>query len=287
VGAGSQVIRRALRIPTRDGEVIRADLRVAEGPPPRTAILIVHGFKGFKDWAFFPYLAEELARDGHAVLSFNFSWNGIGEDPEAFTRLDAFGRNTLSRELEELHQMLALLRGGDLLIGGPPRIGVLGHSRGGAVSILAAREDPTISSLVTWAPVASFSQWWTDGREEWEREGVRWVLNGRTGQQMPIELSFLRDLEENRDRLEPWLAAGGVVAPWLLVHGDADPTVPIQAAHRLVEANPDIHLGIIEGAGHTFEARHPFESSTPALEEAIHLSREHFRRTLGRVGMGG
>ena len=69
------------------GDVIRGDLRIPEGPPPRTAVVVVHGFKGFKDWGFFPHLCEEIAAGGHAVVSFNFSWNGIGaDDPQEFMK---------------------------------------------------------------------------------------------------------------------------------------------------------------------------------------------------------
>ena len=56
-----------------EGEIIRGDVRYAEGPAPRTAIIVVHGFKGYKDWGFFPHLCERLAIAGHAVVSFNFS----------------------------------------------------------------------------------------------------------------------------------------------------------------------------------------------------------------------
>ena len=44
------------------GDVIRADIRSPTGRDPRTAIVVAHGFKGFKDWGFFPLLSDRLAR---------------------------------------------------------------------------------------------------------------------------------------------------------------------------------------------------------------------------------
>ena len=46
------------------------------------AIRQPHGFKGFKDWGFFPHLADRLARAGLVAVSFNFSGSGVGPDGE-------------------------------------------------------------------------------------------------------------------------------------------------------------------------------------------------------------
>lgn len=96
------MIERPFTISLQDETKIRGDLRLPEGEPPLSAIVVAHGFKGFKDWGFFPHLCECLARDGHAVVSFNFSLNGIGDDPTEFTQLENFARNTLSRDVDEI-----------------------------------------------------------------------------------------------------------------------------------------------------------------------------------------
>ena len=108
------MIERPFSIDLPDGATLDGEVRSPEGDPPSSAVVVVHGFKGFKDWGFFPYLCECLTRDGHAVVSFNFSLNGIGEDPTAFTDLEAFGRNTLSREVEEILRILHEVRDGGI-----------------------------------------------------------------------------------------------------------------------------------------------------------------------------
>lgn len=258
------------------GDVIRGDVRLAEGPPPRSAVLVVHGFKGFKDWGFFPHACARIAADGHAVVSFNLSHNGIGPDLETFSELELFAQNTLSLELDEVLWMLDQLLDEDLVPRRPERVGVLGHSRGGGQAILAAGEDSRVDALVTWAAVADFDRWTEDAKARWRADGRTWVLNSRTGQQMPLDVGLLDDFETNRDRLDVGTAAARIGCPWLIVHGTGDVTVPADEARSLARVARSGELVLIDGAGHTFEARHPFEGSTPALDRALAATLAHF-----------
>jgi uncharacterized protein len=264
----------------RRGETIRGDIRIPDGPPPRTAVVVIHGFKGYKDWGFFPHVATRLAAAGHAVVSFNFTRNGIGSDPDAFTELDSFGRNTLSLELDEVRLILTEVFEGDLLPRRPRRVGLLGHSRGGGQAILAAAEEPRVAALVTWAAVSHFDRWSDEVREEWRSTGRVWVLNTRTGQQMPLDITLLEDYERNSQRLDISAAAARATQPWLVVHGVEDITVQPDEARTLARAREGVRLALIDGAGHTFEARHPFEASTRELDDALERTVAHFRRHL-------
>ncbi len=250
-----------------------------EGPPPRSAVLVVHGFKGFKDWGFLPHVCSRLAVEGHAVLSFNFSHNGIGPHPEVLTELDAFAANTFTRELEELRYLLRRTREGALTPRRPRRVGLLGHSRGGADAILVAREGG-VDALVTWGPVDHLDRFSSETTREWREAGVVYVLDGRTGQHLPLSLALLDDLERNRSLLDLHRAATEVESPWLIVHGKDDLTVPVQEGERLAGASGKARLHLVDGAGHAFEAGHPFQGSTPALEEALEVSVPYFGRHL-------
>src|SRR5512143_489800 len=55
------------------------DVRTSDRAEPRPAVLIVHGFKGFKDWGMFPPLADRVARAGFTAVSFNLSGSGVDE----------------------------------------------------------------------------------------------------------------------------------------------------------------------------------------------------------------
>ncbi len=263
------------------GDVIRADVRAPARDHPRTAVLVAHGFKGFKDWGFFPHLCERLAQDGHLVVSFNFSLNGTGPDLLDFTDLEAFGRNTLSRELEDLRWMLDLAMAGEWSGGrAPAATGLLGHSRGGGAGIVAAAEHSGVAALVTWAAVSTFHRWGEEHVRDWTARGVTFVSNARTGQRMPLHRTLWDDLQANADRLDVLTAAAMVRVPWLILHGEEDATVGVAEARRLHEAGPSSSLRVVAGSGHTFEAAHPMAGTTPGLEAAIAATLRHFRDSM-------
>ena len=184
--ASGQVYFRALATPTRtsfrltgaDGGPLRGDVRTAA--PARPAIVLCHGFQGFKDWGFFPPLAERLARAGYTAVSFNYSGSGIGEDGESFSEPERFGHNTYSRMHEDLRIVLNELRSGEMRLV-PSAIGLLGHSLGGGIALLQTAADPGVRALVTWAGVSRFGRMLAPLADEAKRTGRVTVANRRTG----------------------------------------------------------------------------------------------------------
>lgn len=269
----------------RRGEPLRGDVW---GPGERTsgaAIVICHGFKGFKDWGFFPYLCEELARrTGCVAIGFNFTGSGIGEDLETFTDLEAFSRNTIGRELEDLSVVLDGLAAGRLgEVEVPPvrRLGLLGHSRGGATCLLAAAAASRVRALVTWSAIASLERYVEAYGDAWDAGEVVEIVNARTGQNMPLRRNVLDDLRAHADRRDLLLAASSLHVPWLIVHGTVDESVPFSDATHLAEAAGErASVMAVEGAGHTFGARHPFGGTNDRLERVIERSADVLGRAL-------
>ena len=72
------MIHRNISLSNPFSEIIRTEIHYNEGAKEEPCIVICHGFKGFKNWAFFPLLAESLAYAGYIAITFNFSRNGIG-----------------------------------------------------------------------------------------------------------------------------------------------------------------------------------------------------------------
>jgi len=263
------------------GDVFEVDVRRLRGRDPKTAVVVVHGFKGFKDWGFFPWTCEQLALAGHLAVSFNFSLNGVAVSQADFSDLDAFGRNTPSREMDDLHWVVDQTAAGAFGAPPPERICLLGHSRGGGSCIVAAAERDDLAALATWAAISTFRRWSAEQDADWNRDGVTYVLNARTGQNMPLGRSLRDDIESNADRLDVLAAAGRVRAPWLLVHGAEDETVPVEEARLLEAQSSEAALEIVEGAGHTFEAGHPMGPPPLALQEAAKRTLRHFLRAAG------
>jgi len=248
---------------------IHIDVRGGGRNASRPAVLVVHGFKGFKDWGMFPPLAERLAQAGFSVVSPNLSGSGV-DDAGEFAWPERFGHNTFSAELADIGTVLDALTAGELGTLPPTRIGLVGHSRGGGVSVLHAARDARIRALVTWAAIATVQRWPDDAeRARWRARGKAEVLNARTGQVLPLYPDALDDVESHgTGTLDIPGAATRVTAPWLILHGSGDSSVPVAEAERLARAAPaeTSRLMRVEGAGHTFGAVHPWRGTTPELD---------------------
>jgi pimeloyl-ACP methyl ester carboxylesterase len=248
------------------GEIL-VDVRAGGRGSPRPAVVVVPGFKGFKDWGMFPPFAERLARAGISAVSVNLSGSGV-DDAGDFTLVERFGHNTYSAELDDTVQVVDALARGALGVAPPSSIGLVGHSRGGGIGVLAAAEDRRIAALATWAAISSVERWSPAEQRAWREAGVKEIVNTRTGQRLPLYPDVLDDIERHAgDRLHILAAAERLAIPWLILHGAEDESVsPLEgdALHAAAKNGLARHLPV-EGAGHTFGTVHPWRGETPAF----------------------
>jgi dienelactone hydrolase len=266
-------------LPSPDGgPPVRGDVRVREGHRADAAIVFLHGFKGFRRFGFFPSLARAAAQHGFAAVTVDLSRNGIGADgADTFSAMERFAEHTHTRNLDEIRRVLGVLERGALLDRPARRIGLMGHSRGGGETVLAAAADPRVNALVTWAAIAKVDRWTPEQIATWKAGGTVQVENARTKQMMPIGPGYWRDLEANRARLDILAAAARVTVPWLVVHGDADTSVPVDEGRQLFEAaGESTELLVVEGADHGFNGKHPYAGATPELRIAADATLEWF-----------
>jgi uncharacterized protein len=257
----------AFEIPCKDGLSIRGEVYPAEASIG--TVVLCHGFKGFAHWGFFPHLAQKLAESGLTAITFDFSGSGIGPDRESFTELGAFAGNTLSREQEDLENLVDYARRRKLIEG---KFGIFGHSRGGGTAILfTAGTDSNVSSLVTWSSISYPNRWSSEDVITWRRQGYADVTNSRTGQIMRLDTDLLDDVEmHGKTKLDIEAAAKKIRVPWLIVHGTADETVPSSEAEHLHSLSPGVStLRLIKGANHGFDAKHPLGEAPPVLEKVV------------------
>jgi len=253
-------------LPGALGEIL-IDVRAGGRGSPRPAVVVVPGFKGFKDWGMFPPFAERLARAGLSAVSVNLSGSGV-DDEGGFTLVERFGHNSYSAELVDALQVVDALARGALGVAAPSSIGLVGHSRGGGIGVLAAAEDRRITALATWAAISSVERWSPAEQRGWREAGVKEIVNARTGQRLPLYPDVLDDIERNANgRLDILGAAGRLAIPWLIVHGTEDESVSsleAEALHAAAKGDSVRHLPI-DGAGHTFGTVHPWQGETPAF----------------------
>ncbi len=277
--------RESFQFETEGGHVLDGLIDLPDLPGRRPTVVVCHGFKGFMEWGFFPYLAERLATRGMTVVRFNLSGSGMtpGEDWVADT--DAFRAATYSKDLAELCEILSAV--GDRIA--PDRadrgaLGLFGHSRGGGTSIVASSVSPgrgDLKALVTWSAISTIERLTDREIELWRERGAFPVVNTRTGQELELGVAVLEDALANREQLNIERAAGIRDMPWLIVHGDADETVPFAEGERLAKAarEPARFLRI-PGTGHTFGATQPFSGSTAPLEQALEATAAWFEEQL-------
>jgi dienelactone hydrolase len=258
------------RAPGALGELL-IDVRAGGRSTPRPAVVLMHGYKGFKDWGLWPSLAERLARAGFSAVTFNLSGSGV-DDAGEFVFPERFGHNTYSAELQDLRRVMDLLTDGELGVAPPTAIGLLGHSRGGGMSVLFAAGDRRVRALVTWAAISTVVRWPAATRAAWRKAGVLPVENARTRQVLPQYTDVLDDIDDHAGALDIEAAAGRIAVPWLIVHGGADEAVPLLEGERLAAAaSPAVARFVpIPEAGHTFGAAHPMPAAAPpALGRAV------------------
>lgn len=265
-------------IPCRDGLSIRGDAYLADAP--LGTVIACHGFKGFARWGFFPHLARSLAENGLTAVTFDFSGSGIGPDRESFTEPDAFARNTLSREQQDLENVVDYARRRGWING---MFGLFGHSRGGGTAIIYTAEDHSgVCALVTWASIAYPNRWTPEDVIEWRKRGYTEVTNSRTGDIMRLGTELLDDVELlGHTDLNIEEAAANIKVPWLIVHGTGDETVGSEEAKRLHERSSAVStLHPIKGANHGFDAKHPLGKVPPVLDKAVRETVKFFVRNV-------
>ncbi|WP_144913105.1 alpha/beta hydrolase [Mucilaginibacter frigoritolerans] len=241
------------------GRSMLMDLTFDDAHKKAPLVIFAHGFKGFKDWGSHNLVADYFAEHGFRFLKFNFSHNGTTTDkPVDFADLIAFADNTFTMELEDLDAVITFACGGSAMPAAP-WVYLIGHSMGGGISIIKTAEDKRIKKLVSMAAISSFRNLWAaDIETQWRLQGMTYVANKRTGQQLPLKVSLLNDLDKHPARLDILGMAAHVKQPWLIIHGDADPTVSLTSAEELKAAQSHAALLVVHGADHTFGSSHPY-----------------------------
>ncbi len=246
-------------------------------------IVLVHGFKGFKDWGFAPYLGDYFANRGFFVITFNFSHNGVGENKFEFTELEKFAKNTFTREIVELEDVVNAYQDNVFSNVKNPKIGLLGHSRGGAIALLTASKFPSVKAVATWGSVSTLDRYSERQKESWRKKGYFSVMNMRTKQEMRLNVSLLDDLEANKNNsLNIEKKVGELNKPLLICHGTEDLAVKLDEAKSIYDWSNkgNAELKIFERTGHTFGCVHPFTGTNEVFDKLLNTTNNFFQKNI-------
>jgi len=273
-GANNQPIYGTTHLPASDVNV-------------RGVLLLCHGFRGFKDYGFLPQLAEAASHAGMIAHRFNFSHSGVTQDFSTFARTDLFEQDTWGKQIHDLQTIAAasteILPGKSA--GKIPMIW-FGHSRGGVTVLLTAsrRFQNSDSDGVFWPPPAGVitaaapCQCCSLNSEQiqiMQEQGYIETPSFRTGQNLRLGYTWLKEQEQNPKAFNPLIGIKNIDCPILLIHGDADKTVPFEEAHRYqVASKGRAQLEMISDANHTFNAPNPLpldQTPPPTTQKMIDL----------------
>lgn len=264
-------IEKNLLIKNPETRDFLADVFYLESEKKLPLVIFAHGYKGYKDWGAWNLMAKKFAEAGFFFVKFNFSHNGTTvAQPNDFADLDIFGNNNFSKEMLDYNAVLSYFEGNSKI--DAKKIALIGHSRGGGISLIKAFEDDRVKLLITFAGVSNFKyRFPTQGRfENWKNSGVFFSENKRTHQQMPHYFQFFEDFEKNENRFDIQYAAQHLEKPFLIIQGSDDDAVRDKEAFLLHEWCKTSELILVENANHTFGAKEPWNEKE--LPESLNFA---------------
>jgi dipeptidyl aminopeptidase/acylaminoacyl peptidase len=216
---------------TSEGAPVQALLyQPGAGATKQPALVLSPG--RIRDIKGIEWLSRALADRGYVVLAQRYRDGDVryyGRDAEDI-------RNAISH--------LQNLPGVD-----PGRIGIIGHSRGGMASLLAAAHETRIRSTVALSPPTDHARYVRGLREY---SPIRYAEMVKSHGGTPEEAA------EYYREISPLTYADRIKTPVLLVHGTLDRVAPHDYSRWMHEAlvkagNPRAKLELLRGVGHFFE----------------------------------
>jgi dipeptidyl aminopeptidase/acylaminoacyl peptidase len=225
-----------------EGQRISGILHLPEKENP-TCVIASHGLLSSKNSEKYIALGERISGEGMAMLRFDF--RGIGESDGGEEE------NTVSKKLADLGSAIEFIRS---YPGLGNRIGLVGSSLGGFLSLIKASRDEKIRAIVVWATPFHMDDLKSKERDE--------------DTPLPPE-AFFEDLPKHR--LLPLL---NKVSNCLVIHGEEDELVPVDQAWKVfhhLSLPKEIH--VIGGADHRL-------MNPGHRQRAIELTSEWFKKYL-------
>ncbi|UCD75581.1 MAG: alpha/beta fold hydrolase [Phycisphaerales bacterium] len=262
-------------IPGAAGELIFGNGHLPAGRP-EGVVLIAHGFKGYKDYGMFPRLARHSAESGFIAHRFNFSHSGMTNNLETFERPDLFECDTWNTQVHDFQTVIRAVAAGDLDGSGLPYV-MFGHSRGGVTALLTAGRmagDETIpqpSGVITAASPSRCSSFSEAESRQLLSDGYLISPSARTGQELRIGKAFLQEQLEDPEGHDLRALVGKITCPLLLVHGEVDPTVPVQCTGEIAAAARQAKTLVIAGADHVYNTPNPMPDTAAPSEQLQQL----------------
>lgn len=227
--------------------------------------VLCHGFLSGKNSTTNMTLSRMLTERGIAALRFDFFGQGESQGPFLdITNTLAVGQAVAAIDLVRRK--------------GFQKIGLMGSSFGGLVSILTAAQRTDLACLALKCPVVDFAE---ELRLEFgDEELARWkatdtipnIMGGTD--RIALRYAFYEDCL----RQIAYDPARSITAPTVIVQGDNDEHVPLHQSRKLYEIlRVKKHLEMLPGADHQFTKGEDFKRMTNVIADWLteHLTEPH------------
>lgn len=238
----------------RDGLKIVGDLYMPDSFVEKDKYPIIihsHGY-GTNRHGVHMYIQKMVAQ-GYAVYAFDFCGGGIGSESD--------GKTTEMSVLTEKKDLEVVLEG----IRNLPcceKVVLWGESQGGFVSaIVAADHEDEVDALVLYYPAFVLQD---DAKKAYP--DINTVPDSY--RIMMMEIGKIYNLDARS--FDVYDVIGKYTKDVLLIHGTADPIVPIRYAERASKIYDNVKYVVIDGAGHGFDD----EIEDIAIEETANFLKE-------------
>lgn len=202
-------------------------------------IILCHGFNSGKNSSSNLALVDELNKNN--ISSFRFDLFAHGESEGLFEDL------TVTESVDDIICAIEYLK-----YLGYKKIGLEGSSFGGLAAFIAASKSKDLYLMAVKCPVSSYLEFTSYRTPEMVAE---WKKNGFSiRENKKLNFTFYEDSIKN----VAYDIANRIKVPTLIVHGDADQSVPIDQSIKISKLIPHCKLEIIKGGEHYYKDKnHP------------------------------
>lgn len=224
-----------------EGRNIPATFVLPSGEGKFPLVVMHHGFAGSRqEGGGFERIAEALAKEGIASIRFDFS--GCGDSKEPYTEYNFTNNKSDSKaclnyalENENIDK---------------DKIGILGYSMGGRISILLTQEENPYKAMALLAPAAFTRD--TEAIKEAEENYKRAEKTGSIkiewfGQELEVGEQYYKEFIDSCNTIDNMQNR----MPTLMMYGDKDTTVPSETTLNCGK-KLDAQIVKIENADHGF-----------------------------------
>lgn len=235
-------------------------LNIPKIKPPYPAVIICHGFKGYKEQMHLQSLASQLAQNGILAFRFDFG-NGLGE---SYGQLEDISFGQYLDDLKTVVNYLAKQKFVD-----KKRIGLAGHSLGGQLILHYAPIDKRIKVLADLAGVIYHGLGDTGIEKILKKQSINiekdshfFVFSKSKKKKFKVKINFYFELVNCNTAKK----IKQIKVPTLIIHGSRDESVPLshsRLVYRLVKGQKK--MTIIPGAPHTWRQPKYYKKINPIV----------------------